>query len=489
MNERPSSIDQEISSGLVDHQGPAVLTVSEISAKLKHTIEGAFPLVRVRGEITGFKRAPSGHLYFRLKDEGAVLDGVCWRGTVGRLALSPEDGMEVIASGRLTTYQGRSNYQIVVEAMELAGEGALLKLLEERRKKLAAEGLFDEDRKKAIPFLPDVIGVVTSPTGAVIRDILHRLDDRFPRHVLLWPVRVQGEGAAGEIAAAIKGFNRLSGKTKTPRPDVLIVARGGGSLEDLMSFNEEIVVRAAAASAIPLISAVGHETDWTLIDLAADERAPTPSAAAERAVPVRAELLARIEEDGARLTATAGRMVEDARFRLDSLARGLPNLGRVIGEFFQRLDDWTERLVNASRSGMDARRSELAGLSAQIPRPGLQLKHAQSQLWREARALKAAGKLVLKERRQALKQTGALLESYSYERVLERGFALITDQAKTPVVSVGALNPGMGVTLSFHDGKAAATVNSVQGKGAYRKKPRGKPKKKTGGDDPQGTLL
>ena len=227
-----------------------------------------------------------------------MLDGVCWRGTAGRLALSPEDGMEVIASGRLTTYQGRSNYQIVVEAMELAGEGALLKLLEDRRKKLAAEGLFDEDKKKAIPFLPDVIGVVTSPTGAVIRDILHRLDDRFPRHVLLWPVSVQGEAAAGEIAAAIKGFNRLSGKTKPPRPDVLIVARGGGSLEDLMAFNEENVVRAAAASVIPLISAVGHETDWTLIDFAADERAPTPSAAAERAVPVRAELLARVEESG-----------------------------------------------------------------------------------------------------------------------------------------------------------------------------------------------
>ncbi|MEE8352229.1 MAG: exodeoxyribonuclease VII large subunit, partial [Rhodospirillales bacterium] len=296
MNKRPSSISQELPADLDGHQRPAILSVSELSVILKHTVEEIFSAVRVRGEITGFKRAPSGHLYFRLKDEDAVLDGVCWRGTAGRLSIAPEDGMEVIATGRLTTYQGRSNYQIVVDAMEMAGEGALLKLLQDRRKKLDQEGLFDEDNKQDIPFLPDVIGVVTSLTGAVIRDILHRLDDRFPRHVLLWPVKVQGDDAADEIAAAIEGFNRLSGKTKVPRPDVLIVARGGGSLEDLMAFNEEIVVRAAAASMIPLISAVGHETDTTLIDFAADERAPTPSAAAERAVPVRAELLARLQE-------------------------------------------------------------------------------------------------------------------------------------------------------------------------------------------------
>lgn len=486
MNKRPSSIDQESPSGLDGDQGPAVLTVSEISAKLQRTVEGAFPLVRVRGEITGFKQAASGHLYFRLKDEGAVLDGVCWRGTAGRLPLAPEDGMEIIATGRLTTYKGRSNYQIVVDAMELAGVGALLKLLEDRRQKLGAEGLFDADRKKQIPFLPDVIGVVTSPTGAVIRDILHRLDDRFPRHVLLWPVRVQGEGASGEIAAAIEGFNRLSDKTKVPRPDVLIVARGGGSLEDLMAFNEENVVRAAAASSIPLISAVGHETDWTLIDYAADERAPTPSAAAERAVPVRAELLARVEEDGARITAAARRTVEDARFQLDSLARGMPDLGRVVGEFFQRLDDWTERLVNACRAGIDSRGAELARLSAKIPRPGQQIKHADKQLQRESRALKAAGRGMLGGHAQTLAQASALLESFSYQRVLERGFALISDEDKTPVVSAGTLRPGMGVTMRFHDGEAAATVGSTSGR---KKNPVKKPKKISGGDDPQGTLL
>jgi len=494
MNKRPSSIDQDLPADLDGNQGLAILSVSELSVILKNTVEEAFPLVRVRGEITGFKRASSGHLYFRLKDEGAVLDGVCWRGAAGRLSLAPEDGMEIVATGRLTTYQGRSNYQIVVETMELAGVGALLKLLQDRREKLSAEGLFDADRKKAIPFLPTVIGVVTSPTGAVIRDILHRLDDRFPRHVLLWPVRVQGDGAATEIAAAIEGFNRLSDKTKVPRPDVLIVARGGGSLEDLMAFNEESVVRAAAASSIPLISAVGHETDTTLIDFAADERAPTPSAAAERAVPVRAELLARLQEDGARLTAASARMIEDARLRLDSRAQGLPDLGRIIGEFFQRLDDWTERLVNASRGGMDARRGELAALAAQLPRPDQQLKHARSQLKREVRALRAAAKAILKDPRQALKQSAALLESYSYERVLERGFALITDDAKAPVISAAALSPGMGLTMRFHDGKAGATVDTVGGR---KNNPVRKPKKKPGGgdppdgppDDPQGTLL
>jgi len=265
-------------------------SVSELSQALKRTVEDTYPYVRVRGEISGFKRAASGHLYLALKDESAVLDGVCWRGVAGRLGIRPEDGMEVVCTGKLTTYPGRSKYQIVIEAMELAGEGALLKLLEDRRKKLAAEGLFDEARKKPLPFLPDVIGVVTSPTGAVIRDILHRLNDRFPRHVLLWPVLVQGEGAAAQIAAAIEGFNRIAPGGRVPRPDVLIVARGGGSLEDLWAFNEEIVVRAAAGSVIPLISAVGHETDTTLIDYASDRRAPTPTAASEMALPVRADL-------------------------------------------------------------------------------------------------------------------------------------------------------------------------------------------------------
>src|SRR5579864_644267 len=281
-------------------------TVSELSRALKRSIEENFSFVRVRGEISGWKRHSSGHCYLCLKDAEAVLDAVCWRGTAIRLAVKPEDGMEVVCTGRLTTYPGRSKYQLVIETMELAGVGALLKLFEDRRKRLAAEGLFAEERKKRLPFLPRIIGVVTSPTGAVIRDILHRLNDRFPRHVLVWPVAVQGEGAAAQIAAAIDGFNRLpqagGEKGGVPRPELIIVARGGGSLEDLMAFNEEVVVRAAARSAIPLISAVGHETDTTLIDHAADRRAPTPSAAAEIAVPVRLDLVADLAGKSSRLS-------------------------------------------------------------------------------------------------------------------------------------------------------------------------------------------
>ena len=302
-------------------------SVSELSRALKRTVEDSYPYVRVRGELSGFKRAASGHLYMTLKDENAVLDAVCWRGTAGRLSIAPEDGLEVICTGKLTTYPGRSKYQIVVEQMEMAGEGALLKLLEDRRKKLAAEGLFDDARKRALPFLPDVIGVVTSPTGAVIRDILHRLSDRFPRHVLLWPVLVQGDGAADQVTAAIEGFNGIAAGGPMPRPDLIIVARGGGSLEDLWAFNEENVVRAAAASDIPLISAVGHETDTTLIDFASDRRAPTPTAAAEMAVPVRAELQAAVLDNERRMVAAMHRMVDDRRLRVDGLARGVARSG------------------------------------------------------------------------------------------------------------------------------------------------------------------
>ena len=307
-------------------------TVSEISQAVKRTLEGRFERIRVRGEISGFKRATSGHLYFALKDEEAKLDGVCWRMTAQRLAIAPEDGLEVIATGRISSYPGRSSYQLIIDSLELAGEGALLKLLEDRRKKLASEGLFASERKRALPFLPAVIGVVTSPTGAVIRDILHRLRDRFPRHVLIWPVLVQGEGAKEQIAAAIAGFNAIAPGGRIPRPDLLIVARGGGSLEDLWAFNEEIVVRAAAASEIPLISAVGHETDTTLIDFAADVRAPTPTAAAEMAVPVRADLLADVQQDGARLGRALRRLSEESRLRLEGLARGLPRPGQFIAE-------------------------------------------------------------------------------------------------------------------------------------------------------------
>ena len=295
-------------------------SVSELSAALRKTVEDAYGYVRVRGEVSGFKGAsPSGHVYFRLKDDKAVLEGVIWKGVYGRMRVKPEEGLDVIVSGKLTTFAGSSKYQIVVDTLEPAGVGALMKLLEERKKKLAAEGLFDEARKQLLPFLPDVIGVVTSPTGAVIRDILHRLADRFPRRVLVWPVRVQGEASAAEVANAIRGFNALPERGPLPRPDLIIVARGGGSLEDLWSFNEEIVVRAAADSMIPLISAVGHETDITLIDFAADRRAPTPTAAAEIAVPVRNDLLAEISALAARQIRSWQRGIEHAAHRI---ARG-----------------------------------------------------------------------------------------------------------------------------------------------------------------------
>src|SRR5262252_1632620 len=306
-------------------------SVSELSLALKRTVEDAYGHVRVRGEISGFRGAhSSGHCYFALKDENAKIEAVIWKFAHSRMRFKPQEGLEVIATGKLTTYPGSSKYQIVIEALEPAGIGALMALMEERKKKLAAEGLFDEARKQLLPWLPEVIGVVTSPTGAVIRDILHRLEDRFPRRVLVWPVRVQGEGSAEQIAAAIRGFNALPEGGKIPRPDVLIVARGGGSLEDLWSFNEEIVVRAAAESMIPLISAVGHETDITLIDFAADRRAPTPTAAAEMAVPVRAELALDLESLERRALAGWLRSQEARRASVRSAARALPDADEVL---------------------------------------------------------------------------------------------------------------------------------------------------------------
>src|SRR6476661_4228591 len=323
-------------------------TVSELSSALRRTVEDAYGHVRVRGEISGF-RGPhsSGHCYFALKDDGAKIEAVIWKSAHYRMRFKPQEGLEVIATGKLTTYPGSSKYQIVIEALEPAGAGALMALMEERKKKLAAEGLFDAGRKQLLPWLPEVIGVVTSPTGAVIRDILHRLEDRFPRHVLVWPVKVQGEGSAEQVAAAIRGFNALPEGGKIPRPDVLIVARGGGSLEDLWSFNEEIVVRAAAESMIPLISAVGHETDITLIDFAADKRAPTPTAAAEMAVPVRAELFVEVSTLARRQLSSWARGMDGRRTELRAAARALPGTDELLGVPRQKVDSLSERLPRA----------------------------------------------------------------------------------------------------------------------------------------------
>jgi len=457
-------------------------SVSEISHVLKRTLEETFPHVRVRGELSGFKRAASGHMYFKLKDDDAVLDGVCWKGIAGRLSIVPEDGMEVIVTGRVTAYGGRSSYQIIVESLELAGEGALLKLLEDRRRKLAEEGLFDAAAKQELPYMPEIIGVITSPTGAVIRDILHRLQDRFPLRVIVWPVVVQGKTAAAEIAAAIEGFNAVGGaQSAVPRPDVLIVARGGGSLEDLMAFNEEEVVRAAAASKIPLISAVGHETDTTLIDYAADMRAPTPTAAAEMAVPVRAELLALVIDSGSRLMRAVNRNLNEGRAHLQGLTRGLPNLRRMIEDATQRLDDWDERLKYSLRTGLQNRSARLDRAVAALPRPQARIENAHTRLAGQSRALTMAGKRQIEQRRQRLAQASALLESYSYQRVLERGFALVTGPDGTPVLSSKKVKSGDDLTVRFQDGPVA-----VVAKGSAKPKPQ---QRKKNDDGEQGSLL
>src|SRR5512132_1990841 len=365
-------------------------TVSQLSAALRRTVEDAFGHVRVRGEISGF-RGPhsSGHCYFSLKDEGAKIDAVIWRSALARMRIKPEEGLEVLVTGRLTTYPGKSTYQIVIETLEPAGIGALMALVEERKKKLAAEGLFDEARKQLLPFLPECIGVVTSPTGAVIRDILHRLADRFPRHVMVWPVRVQGDGCAEQVAAAIHGFNALPLDGSPCRPDLLIVARGGGSLEDLWSFHEEIVVRAAAASMIPLISAVGHETDITLIDFAADVRAPTPSAAAELAVPVRIELCARVESLARRSLACWQRGEEARRAELRAAIRALPTAEELLAVPRQRLDHARTRLPRALIANAQIHHQQFSHLSA-----GLTLKVLRGQVAQANHRLTVSGERI-----------------------------------------------------------------------------------------------
>ena len=553
-------------------------TVSELSFMLKRTIEDAYGHVRVRGEIGRVSRPGSGHIYLDLKDDKAVLSGIIWKGVANTLAVKPEQGLEVICTGRLTTFPGQSRYQIVIERMAPAGVGALMALLEERKKKLAAEGLFAPERKKPLPYLPDVIGVVTSPSGAVIRDILHRLSERFPRRVLVWPVRVQGEQSAAEVAAAIIGFNRLKPGGAIPRPDLLIVARGGGSVEDLWSFNEEIVVRAAAASDIPLISAVGHETDTTLIDFAADRRAPTPTAAAEIAVPVRAELLDAVFDFARRLMRAETRAISDRRARLDGLARGLPRLTDLLALPRQRFDHAAARLGQTLSRAVSDRRARLDGLARGLPRltdllalPRQRVDHAAARLGqalsravsdRRARIAGPAARLsahlvgarmaqdrravreaaarlsqALRHAAQAkrthligmavrvsaqpilakigheqlyldelsarlvraqarhrrdlgrrLEETGKLLTSYSYENVLERGFALVHGPKGKPVRNSRETAPGQALTVEFA-GKDYLGV-TVSGAPARRDpaKPAKVPKKKKSAQE-QGSLL
>ncbi|MBI1869322.1 MAG: exodeoxyribonuclease VII large subunit [Methylocystis sp.] len=463
-------------------------TVSELANALKRTVEDRFGQVRVRGEISNY-RGPhaSGHVYFSLKDQNARLDAVIWKGTFARLRTRPEDGLEVIATGRITTFPGKSSYQIVIEALEPAGAGALMALLDERRRKFIAEGLFEAQRKKPLPYLPQVIGVVTSPTGAVIRDILHRLADRFPRRVLVWPVRVQGDACASEVAAAIAGFNALEPSGCLPRPDVLIIARGGGSLEDLWGFNEEIVVRAAAASAIPLISAVGHETDTTLLDFAADLRAPTPTGAAEKCVPVRAELIEQTATLARRLAGAERRLLDMHAAHLRALARVLPAPEQLLANPRQRMDRAGDRLRAWLRSGLDARRlrvgrstqilarhspqAELARASERLK--GLGARLTQGRATRLAMARHEAGRSrqrldhaeqrlaaafanLLAGRRTRLTQLEQLRLSLGHHAVLARGFALVRDAKEVLVRHASDVAPGMRLNIEFSDGRVVA---------------------------------
>ncbi len=462
------------------------LSVTALSLVLKTLVEKSFADVRVKGEISGLKKAASGHLYFALKDEESVLDGVCWRGGASRLGIVPQDGLEVVCTGKITTYPGRSKYQMVVETMETAGVGALLKLLEERRQKLEAEGLFSPARKKPVPFLPEVIGVVTSPTGAVIRDIMHRLNDRFPRRVLLWPSLMQGAEAAPQVAAAIKGFNAIPEEGLQtpdgllPRPDVLIVARGGGSLEDLWAFNEEIVVRAAAESEIPLISAVGHETDTTLIDYAADLRAPTPTGAAEKAVPVRQELQMQLAEIELRLRRASDRLLKEQGNILSGLSRGLPTLDQIVAEQTQRLDDRTERMDNAFKTFFRNKKSGLDTAALRLTRPDVALERCQNRLIQASLPLQGLIKSFITQTENRFQTTSRLLESFSYERILERGFILaLTPQGK-PVTTAVQAKTHSDLILKFADDTIAVSTTGKPHKAA---------KKQTPDDEKQGRLL
>ena len=491
-------------------------TVSELSGAVKRVIEGEFGLVRVRGEVGRVSKPASGHLYFDLKDDRSVIAAISWKGQLAKMQVRPEEGMEVIATGRMTTFPGQSKYQLIVEDVSPAGAGALMAMLEKRRVALAGEGLFDEGRKQALPYLPGVIGVVTSPSGAVIRDILHRLRDRFPRHVLIWPVAVQGKSCAPDVAAAIAGFNAIAPGGPIPRPDLIIVARGGGSLEDLWGFNEEIVVRAAAASRIPLISAVGHETDTTLLDYAADRRAPTPTAAAEMAVPVRLDLLAGLDGYSARLSRSVANAMAQNGQRLRDLGRALPRIEGLTAQAAQRFDLWSGRLGGALGMAAARKRADFERRSALI-RPEMLMalvRQRRERLADRDMALSAAvlrrmgrardglagwaarlapslGRLIADAGRKAVRDAAALAAmdarlqaapglrlaslaarldaldrtrlTLGYADTLKRGYAVVREGGWV-ITSQAAAEKAVALELEFHDGRVV-----VSGKGGARK--------------------
>lgn len=469
-------------------------SVSELSSAIKRALEDSFGYVRLRGEISGY-RGPhsSGHCYFALKDDRAKIEAVIWKGTYGRLRFKPEEGMEVVAQGKITTFPGSSKYQIVIEALEPAGAGALMALLEERKRKFAAEGLFDEARKKPRPFLPKVVGIVTSPTGAVIRDMLHGFNERFPTRVLLWPVRVQGEGSAAEVAAAIRGFNALAPGGRIPRPDVLIVARGGGSLEDLWSFNEEAVVRAAAESSIPLISAVGHETDWTLLDLVADARAPTPTKAAEWAVPKYSDLVEALDKLMVRQRTAIRRLVESARTHLKASSRGLPKLEDLIALPRQRFDAVDNRLARALLANARVHATRLARVSGRLtPAPILTSlsRWGERLVTLERRAGRALLNRVAVSRR-VLDGQSALLKSLGYQSVLARGFALVRDANGLMVRQATTVAAGAVLDIEFSDGRIRAIAEGAKSRtsGEEMQGNARAPRQKGGGRGGQGSLF
>jgi exodeoxyribonuclease VII large subunit len=462
-------------------------TVSELAFALRRTVEEAYGLVRLRGEISGFKgQHSSGHCYFTLKDEGAAIEAVIWKSTFQRLKFKPEAGLEVVVRGRVTTYPGKSTYQIVIDELEPAGIGALMALLEQRKKMLAAEGLFEEARKKPLPYLPRIVGVVTSPTGAVIRDILHRLADRFPCHVLVWPVRVQGETCANEVAAAIIGFNQLTSLGPVPRPDLIIVARGGGSLEDLWGFNEEAVARAAAASAIPLIAAVGHETDWTIIDYVADFRAPTPTAAAERAVPVRADLLIAVTSFGLRVATSLRRRIESERQRFVGLARGLPRRSNILDLPRQRFDTASARLKRALIANARVHRNWLERAAARLS-PHVVARAARGGRERLIRLDRSQARCIatfLDRSRAKLDGQAKLLQTLGHHNVLARGFALVRSSDGAMLRRAAEVKPGAALDIEFADGHVQAHADGSERKAEPEAKT---PRRR--GDDKQGSLL
>ncbi len=501
-------------SDLIDDPDPGgnapEFSVSDLSGAIKRMIEGEFSHVRVRGELGRISRPRSGHIYLDLKDDKAVLAGIIWKGVAARLAVQPEEGMEVVATGRLTTFPGQSRYQIIIEDMKPAGMGALMAMLEKRKQALAAEGLFAPERKARLPFLPEIIGVVTSPSGAVIRDILHRLRERFPRKVLIWPVVVQGENCAPEVARAIRGFNAFSPGGALPRPDLIIVARGGGSVEDLWGFNEEIVVRAAAESAIPLISAVGHETDTTLIDLAADKRAPTPTAAAELAVPVRMDLMAWLDGQAMRVSQSLSTGFAMRGQRLRDLSRALPRPESLLDTSRQRLDTWSDRLPAALIRTVQTRRVKMSETAGAL-RPGLLRRAVEADRQRLANTAarlnihalhrdmenrkRELDRLTLRLTETASRQTrgwrdriGALdrlRETLGYTATLKRGYAVVWGDGA--VVTTRAAAAGAGaLEIEFSDGRLSLDPS------AAAKKPERKPNKptsKNGDSKGQGSLF